>query len=321
MSTLAWNTDGSTTVSNTIGEGIHGSGLVLAGETELVVGTINSDMFLVSAAELLESSLDVHHTTWFSHLLSGDVGVKTGTIPVTWDWLGVEGDLDTEFFGDTVEEVAGHPEVVTHLDTDAWTNLEFPLRWKDLGVDTRDLDTGVQARLVVSLDDITAVDVSGTDSTVVWTLWAWESTLWPAIWPSSGVKESVFLLKTEPWDLLLVGLHESIAFVAVVVFVWSAVWVPGLAHDEDVWKLTDWVWEDGYWSEVNIRVPTWSLTGGGTIKVPFWEIFWAAWLLEESLGLGAKIAGGVDPDVFSHDVTILWERGELFQVRGVGDDG
>jgi len=321
VSTLAWNTDGSTTVGNTRGEGIDGTGLVLTGETELIVGTIDGNVFLVSLAELLDSILNVLHTTLFSHLLGGDVCVETGTVPVTWDWFGMEGDLDTEFFGDTVEEIAGHPEMVTHLDTDAWTDLEFPLGRKNLSVDTRNLDTRVQARLVVSLDDITAVDVSGTDSTIVWTLWAWETTLWPAIWPSIGVKESIFLLKTEPWNFLLVCLHYSIAFVAVVVLVWSPIWAPGLAHDEDVWKPANWVWEDGYWAEVDIRVVTWSLTSGGTVKVPFWEIFWAVWLLEDGLGLGTKIAAGVDPDVFGHDGTILWERGELLQVRGVGDGG
>lgn len=259
MVTLAWNADGGTTVGDTIGEVVDGTSLVLAGETELVIGTINGEMLLVSLAELLKSSDDVLHTTLFSHLLGGDIGVETRTVPVTGDWLGVEGDLDTEFFGDTVEEVTGHPEMVTHLDADTWTDLEFPLGREDFGIDTRDLDTGIQAGLVVGLDDITAVDVSGTDGAIVWTLWAWETTLWPAIWPSIGVKESVLLLKTEPWDVVLVGLHISVALVAVVVLVWGTVWIPGLAHDEDVWKLADWVWEDGYWAEVNIGVVAWGL--------------------------------------------------------------
>lgn len=34
--------------------------------------------------------------------------------------------------------------MVTHLDTSTRTNLELPLRWHDLGVDTGNLDTGVE---------------------------------------------------------------------------------------------------------------------------------------------------------------------------------
>jgi hypothetical protein len=40
--------------------------------------------------------------------------VQTGTVPVTLDGLGLEGDADTELLSDTVEDEAGHPEVVTH---------------------------------------------------------------------------------------------------------------------------------------------------------------------------------------------------------------
>jgi hypothetical protein len=40
--------------------------------------------------------------------------VKTGTVPLTGNGLGVEGDDGTELFGDTVEEETGHPELVTN---------------------------------------------------------------------------------------------------------------------------------------------------------------------------------------------------------------
>lgn len=259
---LAWDTDRGTTIGDAVSERVDGAGLVLAGETEFVVRAVDGDVLLVTLGELLESSFDVLHTALLTHLLGGDVGVETGTVPVTWDWLGVEGDLDTEFFSDTVEEVTGTPEVVTHLDTLAGTDLEFPLRWKNLSVDTRDLDASVQAGLVMSLDNITAVDIASTDGTVVWTLWTWETTLGPAIWPTVGIEESVLLLKTEPWLLIFVGLHDSVALVTVVVLIWGAVWVPGLANDENIWGLADWVWEDSDGSEVNVRVIAWSLSGG-----------------------------------------------------------
>lgn len=316
---FTWNTDRGTTVGDTIGERVDGASLVLAGETEFVIGTVDGDVLLMTLRELLKSSLDELHATWLTHLLGGDVGVETRAVPVTWDWLGVEGDLDAEFFSDTVEEVTGSPEVVTHLDTLAGTDLEFPLGWKDFSVDTRDLDAGVQAGLVVSLDDITAVDVAGTDGAVVWALWTWETALGPAIWPTIGVEEGVLLLKTEPWLLILVGLHDSVALVTVVVLIWGAVWVPGLADDENVWRLANWVWEDSNGSEVDVGVVAWGLSGGRAVEVPFWEVLRARWLLEEGLGLSTDVTNGIDPDVLGHDTTLLVKGGELVQGIGVGD--
>lgn len=40
--------------------------------------------------------------------------METSSVPVTLDGLGLEGDPDTELLGDTVEDEARHPEVVTH---------------------------------------------------------------------------------------------------------------------------------------------------------------------------------------------------------------
>jgi hypothetical protein len=52
--------------------------------------------------------------------------------------------------------------VVTHLNSQAGSDLEFPLGRHDLGVDTGDLDTSVQAGAVVGLDDVTGKDLAGT---------------------------------------------------------------------------------------------------------------------------------------------------------------
>jgi len=40
--------------------------------------------------------------------------VETSSVPVTWDWLWVEGDLGAELLSNAVEEETGNPEVVTH---------------------------------------------------------------------------------------------------------------------------------------------------------------------------------------------------------------
>jgi hypothetical protein len=165
-----------------------------ASKTHGVVLSINGNVLLVTALKLLDSSLDVLHTTWLTHLLAGEVAVKTSTVPVTWDWLGVERDLSTELLGNAVEKETSQPKVVTQLNTLARTNLEFPLSWHNLGVGTRDLDTGEQASLVVRLDDVSAVDLASTNTTVVWALWTWETSNGPSIRFVKHVEESVFLL-------------------------------------------------------------------------------------------------------------------------------
>ena len=61
------------------------------------------------------------------------------------------------------------------FNTLARPNLELPLGGHDLSVRSRDLHTSVQASLVVSLNDISAVNLARTNSTVVWALGAWET--------------------------------------------------------------------------------------------------------------------------------------------------
>ena len=85
--------------------------------------------------------------------------------------------------------------------------MELPLRGHDFRIDTRDLDTGVQASLVVGFNDITAEDLAGTDTAVVWSLRSRKAVLGPAVWPVVGAKEGVFLLETEPGLMLFIGVH------------------------------------------------------------------------------------------------------------------
>jgi hypothetical protein len=99
----------------------------------------------VAALELLDGGLNVLHATLLAHLLGGEVGVQTSTVPVTGHGLGLDRDLGAELLGDTIQQEAGQPEVVTHLNTLAGADLELPLGGHDLGVGTRDLDTSVQA--------------------------------------------------------------------------------------------------------------------------------------------------------------------------------
>lgn len=274
----SWNTDGRPTVGNTIGELINGTSLVPSSKTESIVVTVNSDVLLVTLGELLNGSLNVLHATLFSHSLSRDVGVETRSIPVTWDWLGVEGNLDTEVLSDSVEEITSDPKLVTHRNSLARPHLELPLRWKNLSVDTRDLDAGVQASLVVGLNNVTAVDLAGTNTAVVWSLGTGVTSLWPSVWVSILVKEGIFLLKTEPWLLVFVGLHELSTVVSVVELVWGTIRVPALVENQDIVTSTERIWVNGNWSQVDIGVLTGSLSGGGTVEVPFREVINGIWL-------------------------------------------
>jgi hypothetical protein len=165
--------------------------------------------------------------------------------------------------------------------------LEFPLSGHNLGIGAGDLDTSVQASLVVSLNDISAVNLASTDTTVVWALRTWETVDWPAIRLVAHIKKGVLLLETEPRLVGLVGLHELSTLVAVVELVWGSIGIPALGENQDVGGATEWVREDGNRSEVDIGVVAWGLASRAAVKIPLWEVieseFTALWDLEESL--------------------------------------
>lgn len=114
LATFSGDTDGATTVGNTISEGVDATSLMSASKTKGVVLSINGDVLLVATLELLDSGLDVLHATRLAHLLTGEVAVKTSSVPVTWNWLGVERDLGAKLLSDAVEEEASEPELITH---------------------------------------------------------------------------------------------------------------------------------------------------------------------------------------------------------------
>jgi hypothetical protein len=114
VATFSGNTDGAATVSNTPCEALDVTSLVLASKTLNVVLSVDRNVLLVAALELLDSGLDVLHTSLLAHLLAGEVAVKTSSVPITWSGLGVERNLGTELFRDAVEEKSSQPEMITH---------------------------------------------------------------------------------------------------------------------------------------------------------------------------------------------------------------
>jgi hypothetical protein len=317
---LARDTNGATTVGDTVRELINVTGLVATSETLLVTFTVDGDVLNVAGLELLHGGLDSLHTTLGTSGVGGNVGVKTGTVPLTLDGLGLEGDTDAELFSDTVEKETGHPEVITHVDARAGADLVLPLGGHDLSVDTGDVDTGIQAGAVVSLDDVTAVDLAGTDTTVVRTLSTGETTTGPAVGPAISAEESVLLLEAEPELLLGVGLHQAGGIVTVVELVGASIGIPGLAENEDIVTLAEGVGEDGDGAEVDIGVVTGGLASGGTVEVPLGELLNGGNGLGEGLGLGASATAGINPDVLGHHTTALVEGHVLQEILRVGDD-
>lgn len=135
----------------------------------------------------------------------------------------------------------------------------------------------------MSLDDITAVDLAGTDTTVVGTLGTGETATGPAVGPSISTEESVLLLQTEPEALVGVGLHQTVGIVTVVELVGASIGIPGLAEDKDVVTLAEGVGVVSDGAKVDIGVVTGGLVGGGTVKVPLGELINTCDGLEQSL--------------------------------------
>lgn len=243
---MAGDTDGGTAVGDTGGEGVHRGGLVVAGETLVVVLAVDGHVLEVTLLKLLDGVLDGGHTlAGRAHGLGREVRVAAGTVPVALEGLGVERGADTPLLTDTEEEETGHPEVVTELDTLTRADLELPLRRHNLGVDARDLDTGVETGAVVGLDEVTGKDLAGTDTTVVGALGTGETVLGPAVDLAVVVEESVLLLETEPGLSLLGSVHDLLGVGTVVGLVGGAVVVVALAKNKNVGTATEGVLEDG----------------------------------------------------------------------------
>jgi hypothetical protein len=79
--------------------------------------------------------------------------VATRAVPVSGNGLGLKRNGDAKVLRHTIHKIAGKPQMVTSLNALSGSNLELPLAGQDLSVDTRDLETSVQASAVVGLND------------------------------------------------------------------------------------------------------------------------------------------------------------------------
>jgi hypothetical protein len=301
------DSDGATSVGSSVGEIHDGGSLVETSESSKVVSAtlwiVSLDVKVVSASEFLDSFVDDFSSTWLSHGLSGVVDVATSAVPVTLNRLRVEAADDTEVLGNSAKEVSGHPELITHFDSFAGSNLELPLGRHDLGVGARDLDASVEASSVVSLDNISAVDVVGSNSAVVRALGSGITLLGPSVRVAINVEHGPFLLHAEPWLLVLDFFHDSGARSSVVSTSWLLVGVEDFGKDEDVRSSSEGIWEDSNRLEVAIRVGTLGLASGGTVVVPLWELRDILGHLGQGSGLSSHgFTSTIDPDVHGLDI-------------------
>ena len=156
------NTDGRATVGNARAEAADVAGFMAAGETEVVVLAVHSDVLVVLLRELLDGGVNRLNATGVAHRLRRKVGVRTGAVPVPSQGLRVEGDRDAPLLGYADEEVTSHPEVVAHGNALTRADLELPLRWHHLSVNTANVDAGIEAGAIVSFDKITSEDLAST---------------------------------------------------------------------------------------------------------------------------------------------------------------
>jgi hypothetical protein len=187
----------------------------------------------------------------------------------------------------------GEKKIVGHshtLNPFTRANLVLPLSRHDFCIDSGDEDACKHAGLVVSLDDVAAVDLAGPHTAVVRTLGARETTLGPSVRPAIGVQEGIFLLNSEPELVSGMGLHQLGGFMAEVEFVGSSVRAPGLAQDEDVVSLAERIWEDGDGANVDIGVLPRGLAGRGAVEVPFGKLVHGGDRLGESLEAAERSA-------------------------------
>ena len=245
-------------------------------QTPLVVlaflGIVSLNVTNVMSGELVDSLLDFYNTVGFPHSLGGEVGVHTGTVPVSGDRLGVQRDHYVKIFGDSVQEIPGHPEIISHVDSFARSYLELPLGGHNFGILTGDVDSRVEAGAVVGFDDITTEHTIGADSAIVRTLGAGETILGPSEGVIVGIEKSPLLFHAEPGMLISGSVHGIETLVTVVSFGGLLVVLVGFAHDKFVVAETEGIFVEGNWVEVHVTVAALGLPGGGTIEIPDGEL-------------------------------------------------
>jgi hypothetical protein len=188
----------------------------------------------------------------------------------------------------------------------------------NLGVGAGDLDTSVEAGLVVSVGDGTTEGDVGTSGAVVGTLSTGVAIVGPAEGLfgelGAGVKESVLLFNTVPGLLLLDGglVPDLASEVSEVGVGWDELLasivlpVPCFAHNQNVVAASEWIFVESDRLKDDLTLICDGLVGAAAVIVPFWN-------LSKGLDWGVKCsclrsecdARTVNPNVLGDDLSVL----------------
>ena len=111
---LSRNSDASTTIRNAPAEAVNVGCFVLARHAVCISLAVDSNVLNVTLLKLAHHVFNGLEAIVLAHILGGDVGVETGSVPITWNGLWVEGHDNAKFFGDTMEQETSQPEMVAH---------------------------------------------------------------------------------------------------------------------------------------------------------------------------------------------------------------
>lgn len=269
-----------------------------AGQTLVIIITVQSDVSLMLSSELLHHIVNVSHSTGaLTHCLSRVVGMAARAIPVLEELRG-EGDGNVIVFGNALKDVATHVELVTDGKSEAGTNLVFPLAWHDLSVGSRDRDAGIQTSAVVGVSNSTTEAVVGTNGAVVRALGSGISVVRPAKRPGGelglSANKRVFLLDTVPRLLVRTSIENFLGVGAEVsvgrhqLGAGGVLPSEGLSHNKHVIGLAEGVTEDSNRFHDDLRIVGGSLIARGTIVVPIRNVLDSVDLALKSTALGAE---------------------------------
>jgi len=206
------NSDGCSAVGNSVSKIVNASSFELSRQTKLIALSVNSDVLSMLGSKLVNGRLDNTQTASLTHALGRDVGVHTSTVPVTLNnGLGVKRAVDLKLFTDPLQNVSGHEELISGVNSDAWSNLVFLLSRHDLSVGSTELNSSVKAGTVHDIGDGTSEGVLRSGGAVVGSLGAVGNSV---LGPAKGstlikIEEGELLLKSEPDLFVIMSLEGS----------------------------------------------------------------------------------------------------------------
>src|ERR1700716_1009019 len=162
--------DRGTAVRDTIAELGDRSGLVLAGQPQMVIRAIDRDVIGAVCLERFHQLLEIFLAAHFAHKFGGEVGVHAGAVPVgVTERFAMEFDIDPVLLGQPQHQIAGHPHFVGSAFGALAENLEFPLALRDFRVDALVVDAGGEAEIEMLFHHLArdVADIRVADAVVI----------------------------------------------------------------------------------------------------------------------------------------------------------